>query len=95
MKIIGHIPDAFAKLVLSMILEQKVLQIIVKLYGKHRGAPVITWMPSGEIGVLFLLYLGIPCICFLDGAKIVHEEKVDKMKEISCFEKRDSFILLE
>ena len=45
-------------------------------------APVITWMPSGEIGVLFLLYFGIPCICFLDGVKIVHDE-------------RDSFILLE
>ena len=62
MKIIGHIPDALAKLVHGVMSEWKILQMIDKIDEKHKIAPEGTCMPGGGIG--------IACIYILYGAKI-------------------------
>lgn len=51
---IRHIPDALAKVVHGLMLVWKLFQKIVKIDGKHRGAPEETWVP----------FCGIKMSCF-------------------------------
>ena len=67
MKIVGRIPDALAKVAHELMAGWKVLQLIAKNDGKHRGAPEGTQVNASRIE--------ITCIYFLYGAK-AHESSV-------------------
>ena len=72
MKIIGHIPDALAKLVHGVMSEWKILQMIDKIDEKHKIAPEGTCMPGGGIGIV--------CIYILYGAKNYKTNLWEKIK---------------
>ena len=67
MKDIGHIPDTLIKVGHELMSEGKVLQVIVKIDVKHRGAAEGSWLSVGKIE--------IPCFCFLYVGK-VHKSSV-------------------
>ena len=51
MNVIGHISKSLTKAGHSLMSEWKVLQVIVKFDGKHRGAPEGTWLPVDRIEI--------------------------------------------
>ena len=85
MKIIGHIPDALAKLVHGVMSEWKILQMIDKIDEKHKIAPEGTCMPGGGIG--------IACIYILYGAKIQKKcmKILNNLKDIKHLKKHQYF----
>ena len=56
-RIVGHMPDALSEMVFKLLSEWEVLNITIEITGKHRRAPVGTWVPGGGIE--------IPCTYFL------------------------------
>ena len=73
MKFIRHIPDTMAKVVHGLISEWKVLQVRVKIDGKHGSAPGGTLVSVAGIE--------ISCFNFFYGVK-VHENSVwEKIKQ--------------
>ena len=59
MKVIRHILDALTELVHELMSKWKVLQVKVKIDGRHRGAPMGTWIPAGgtEIPWFYSMYV--------------------------------------
>ena len=57
MSIIGHISKTLIKVGHRLMWAWKIMQVIVKFDGKHRGALEGTWLPDGRIE--------IPCFIFL------------------------------
>ena len=65
------------KVVHGLVSEWKVHQVIAKNDGKHRAAPLVTWMPVSGIE--------ISCISFFIGQrliKVVCERKLNIVKNI-------------
>ena len=77
MEFVEHIPDTVAKLFHGLMPEWKFLQLIAKIYEKHRGVTEEKWVPVGGID--------ISCFYFLHevkAPKVVYEKKSNSVKEI-------------
>ena len=73
MKITRRILDALTNTIYGLMSRWKVLQVIIKIDGKHQGGPEETWVAGGGIEIL--------CIYFFYGAKVRKNSVREKIEQ--------------
>ena len=72
-KLVGHVPEALAKILYPMMNEWRILWMKAVITGEKRRAPEGTWVPGGGIE--------LPCIYYIYAAKIHKNYIRNKIKE--------------
>ena len=89
METIGHIPDAFIKVVDGLMSQWKAPQVIDKTDGKHGVAIEGASVSGGEIEISCIY-----CLYVAKAHKSIVWEKIKKYKKDLIFQKTQLFILL-